>query len=139
MTTIRHLEGGRAACAYEYALAANQLDSSIAKAYKSYVKKIPMLIKTNGLGATFAFVLSKSNENPKKKDYAYTLIHQQTWDWLQQGHKRYLLDNKKGADLPSVLIQLHSANYRAVTVEVLSLFSWLRRFAEGLIEGEAEE
>ena len=32
----------------------------VADNYQSYVKKIPMMVLTNGLGATFAFVYSKT-------------------------------------------------------------------------------
>ena len=35
-------------------------------------------------------------------------------------------------------ITQNSNEYRAITNEVMALFTWLRRFAEGLIEGEEE-
>jgi CRISPR-associated protein Cmr5 len=55
--TIKSLEQGRAKFAYECASKGSQQPTK--KEYKSHVKKIPMLIKTNGLGSTFAFVKSK--------------------------------------------------------------------------------
>ncbi|HBK54138.1 MAG TPA: type III-B CRISPR module-associated protein Cmr5, partial [Syntrophomonas wolfei] len=41
--------------------------------------------------------------------------------------------------LVKCLISLPSVEYRTATVEVLALFNWLRRFAEGLIEGVVED
>lgn len=102
------------------------------KEYKSYVKKIPMLIKTNGLGATFAFVLSKA-----EKGNPYYLIYEQTTAWLKADQKK-LLALTANRDLINTIITLDSSQYRAVTNEVLAFLNWLKRFADGLIEGEAE-
>ena len=71
MALPKTLEQGRAEFAYKYAEAGKKLGSE----YKAYVKKIPMLIKTNGLGATFAFIKSKGGKT-------YDLIHKQTFEWL---------------------------------------------------------
>jgi len=40
--------------------------------------------------------------------------------------------------LTDKIIHLKSPEYRAVTNEVLALFNWLKRFADGMIEGEEE-
>jgi CRISPR-associated protein Cmr5 len=95
---------------------------SFGKDYQSYVKKIPMRILTNGLGATFAFVYSK-----KKDGNAYDLIYKQTKEWLKV---------PKNDELVKWIIDRESPEYRAVTNEVLALFNWLKRFADGMIEGE---
>jgi len=88
--------------------------------YKSYCKKIPSLIQTNGLSATFAFMFSK-------KTGTYIYIYNQVDEWLK---KRYDKDNM---ELVEWCIKLDSNKYRKVTIEVLALFNWLRRFAEGRI------
>lgn len=121
MALPKTLEQGRAAAAYKFAFDGKQ---SLKKydEYKSYVKKIPMLIKTNGLGATLAFVKSKGGET-------YSLIFKQTHDWLS---KKELFNFTTEDNFLKELVSLDSDKYRAVTVEVLSLFTWLRRFAEGL-------
>lgn len=148
MSNLRILEGGRAKFAYECAQAGNKIKKS--GAYKSYVKKLPMLIKTNGIGAAFAFVLSKSDKEAKdKKGYAYYLLYQQTQIWLkenrsylveiEQDGKKIGLDPDNGKDLIWMLVRMHSHEYRAVTVEVLAFLNWLRRFAEGLIEADEDE
>jgi len=103
------------------------------KEYKSYVKRIPMLIKTNGLGATFAYMLSKGG--------TYEFIGKQVLEWLKNDEKGILANANEINDfkgLTEKIISLNSHAYRALTIEVLAFFNWLRRFAEGLIEGEDE-
>ena len=102
------------------------------KEYKSYVKKIPMLIKTNGLGATFAFMLSKGG--------TYEVIGEQVLCWLKIDEKGFQNDNNLNSfkELNKKIIDSKSPEYRALTIEVLAFFNWLRRFADGLIEGEVE-
>lgn len=128
--TIQGIEQGRADYAYQCALKGSK--DSKAKEYKSYVKKVPMMIKTNGLGATTAFIMSKSKDANN-----WTLIYEQIYNWLKQDDNSYLINNASG-DLSEIIIQLNSTQYRAVTNEVLALFNWIRRFAEGLIEGDEE-
>lgn len=103
------------------------------KEYKSYVKKIPMLIKTNGLGTTFAFVFSKADAKSP-----YKLIYHQTRAWLQHDPKG-LIQLSDDSELAQEFVNQNSSEYRTITVEILAFFGWLRRFAEGLIEGEAED
>ncbi len=124
-TTIKGLEQGRAKFAYDCALEGSQQPTK--KEYKSHVKKIPVLIKTNELGSTFAFVKSKKN------DAAYQLIYEQTKQWLKRDEKT-LLNINEDDDLVEKIISLDSPGYRAITNEVLAFFNWLTRFAEGLIE-----
>ena len=93
------------------------------KEYKSYVKKIPMMILTNGLGATFAFIYSK-----KKKSEAYELIYKQVGEWFEIEE-----------DLVKWTIDQESPKYRATTNELLALFNWLKRFADGMIEEKSDE
>ncbi|MHB1127778.1 MAG: type III-B CRISPR module-associated protein Cmr5 [Bacillota bacterium] len=129
-TVMTGLEHGRAAFAYAKAEEGRDLRDKSSREYKSYVKKVPMLIKANGLGATCAFIKSKAHSNK-----AYGLIYKQTAEWLRQDIKR-LIDLNEKDDLVARIVSLNSFQYRAVTSEVLALFDWLRRFAEGLIEGE---
>jgi len=124
MATIQKLESGRAEFAYKCA----KEGISLGKEYKSYVKKIPMLIKTNGLGATFAFM--------KAKGGTYDTIYKQTYKWLKEDNKLGLFKQNENEDLVAVIIKQKSAEYRALTNEVMAFFAWLKRFAEGLIEGD---
>jgi len=122
MSNQKGIEQGRAKFAYECA----EEGAKLGKEYKSHVRKIPMMIKTNGLGATFAFVYSKSN-----KDEAYKKIYEQTGNWLKQ--KGYITNP---VNLAEEIVSCESLKYRMLTIEVLAFFNWLHRFADGLIEGE---
>lgn len=163
-TTLRGIEQGRAdyayKCAKEEGLPINVkkenavllgTDYYADKQYKAYAKKIPMLVKSNGLGATFAFILSKKTKekkgnngqmikagdknNPKN---AYDLLYKQTAEWINRTYP--FIDATHAFDYFSdFIITRESTQYRAITVEVLSFFTWLRRFAEGLIESEDEQ
>lgn len=128
--TIQGIEQGRADFAFQCATIGSK--SKKPKEYKSYVKKTPMMIKTNGLGATIAFTMSKG-----KDGNTWDLIYKQISEWLKRTENQYLINNQTG-ELSEIVIKLDSGQYRAVTNEVLALFNWLRRFAEGLIEGEDE-
>ena len=90
--------------------------------YKSYVKKIPSMIQTNGLSATLAFMYSKGK--------TYVIIYEQIEEWLK--NKRKLKENSE--ELVKWVISLDSPEYKYITNEVMALFMWLRRFAEGMIE-----
>ncbi len=129
----------RAKSAYEFAEKGSKLGEKVAKAYKSYTKKIPMLIKTNGLSATFAFVKAKANKDTSKRDHAYKIIYEQTEEWLRETMPHIFQDKDgkplKNQDLVYIFITQDSPIYRQIAVEVLALFTWLKRFAEGLIEG----
>lgn len=118
------IEAGRADYAYTCAE-----DGVKHKYYKSYVKNIPMLIKTNGLAATFAFMFSK-------KDKAYTEIYNQVEKWLVNDEcivkSVYEKEEHKGDSLVKKLTLMNSSDYKVITNEVMALFTWLRRFAEGL-------
>ena len=125
MKTINKLENGRAAFAYQCAEKGKKLGEKKSKEYKSYVKKIPMLIKTNGLGATVAFMKSKGG--------TYDTIYNQLAEWFRKEENPIKFEVK---DLAKDVCEMDSQQYRAITKETLAFFNWLRRFAEGLIEGE---
>lgn len=137
MSAIGGIENGRASYAYDCALKAKTFDNCKCE-YKSYVKNIPAMIKINGLGATLAFIKSKQKNDANKKEYAYKLIYDQIDDWLKLESKG-LVNLGENDDLVRKIIELPSQNYRAVTIEILGLFSWIRRFAEGLIKEQQND
>lgn len=130
-SNIVGIEQGRASFAYQCAIEGKSLGGKKATEYKSYTKKIPMMIKTNGLGATLAFVKSKSD-----KGNAYDIINNQLRNWFLKDPKQVVKLNPQ-EDFVKQIIGLNSFEYRAATMEILAFINWLRRFAEGLIEGEA--
>lgn len=149
-TTIRKLEHSRVEFAYNCASAGKEimkgktLESIFYKddKYKSYVQKLPMLIKNNGLAPSIAFYYSNRRkdkkagfeENPRN---AYDLIYKQLVDWLKQEPNILIAERlNNGEDLLKVLISINSSEYRSLNHEVLALVKWVKRFAEGLIEEE---
>ena len=130
METIKGIENGRAKFAYEKA---KNVSNGLKKAYKSHVKSFPMMIKTNGLGASIAFLFSKKG----KENGVYDKVGEHIVDWLKEDDKYKIYKINKLINLQSLtqeIIKIDSAEYRALTVEILAFFTWLRRFAEGLCE-----
>ena len=162
--SLKGIEQGRADYAYRCVEIALQLEKKSSqksklktKEYKSYTKKIPMMIKINGLGNTFGFIKSKSSGNiadinniekinklPEKYN-AYDLLYQQISNYLYE-EKRYLFVKQETtpstetleSELLKQIIQLETPEYRAITHELLALFSWLKRFSEGLIKDKED-
>lgn len=130
-----HIEQGRSAYAYEAVEEAKQqLDKNSVKEYRAYIQKLPMLIKTNGLGAAIAFVFSKGSKNgfaSKKK--AWGLIYSQLEYWILERDRKQLIDFRKG-ELAKALSQSDCQSYRAVTIEIMALLAWMKRYANALIE-----
>lgn len=124
--SISSIESGRADKAFKFVKDASLLENKIKKEYKAHVKNFPMLIKTNGLGATLAFAFSKRKED-------YTLILQNITDWLS-GQQIITIERKTPEELIKKIVSMNSSEYRAVTVEVIALLSWMKRFSQGLIE-----
>lgn len=128
---IKGIEEGRAVYAYNHVVRLK--DNSEAKKYKSYVKRIPMMIKRNGLGPAIAFIYSKGNVGMGKKDSdnAYKIIYGDIREFLV---KKKLLDPEK--ELIEKIVEVDTTEYRELTHEILALFTWLRRFVDGMIEGD---
>ncbi|MDE0630573.1 MAG: type III-B CRISPR module-associated protein Cmr5 [Caldilineaceae bacterium] len=122
-TTRKGIEQGRAKYAFEAVKRMNEDTLKKQKEYKSAAKKLPVLIKTNGLGQSLAFI--------KKRNDGYDKLYEQLGDWLQIEDAKQLVP--KG-ELVEQVIQLQSPVYRQVTVETLALLNWVRRFVDGLMK-----
>lgn len=128
-STLRTTEQIKAEFAFNFAKNASGLGSN----YKSYVKKLPMLIKTNGLGASFAFMFSKKNKDEGKY---WNQIGSDIYNWLKNQNK---FDGNKVKSFDELVAHLNTVNsteYRMLTAEILSFLTWLKRFADGLIQGD---
>lgn len=131
------IERQRAAYAYKCVemVAKNSENINIRDNYKAYVKKLPALIKANGLAGTMAFVYSKKEASAGIGE-AYSLIYRQTEDWLKESHIKKILNQEKSTELVQKIINLETENYRVVTRELLALYKWMGRFAQGMIKGD---
>lgn len=133
-STIPKVEQGRAATAYKDVFSIKD-KGKISKEYKAYAKKLPMMIKTNGLGPALTFAWSKGS---LKKGSAWDLLFGHLRSWLTHEDNKHLVisyDSKN--DFVEYIINLDSFEYRAITIEALAYLGWVKRFAEGLIEGNA--
>lgn len=123
------LEQGRAAFAYGKAVEGKK----IGKEYLSNVRKLPMQIKTNGLGAALAFAYAKGSKNGiPDKEKAWGLIYSHIEEWLKKDEKQLIKFDRH--HLAEQLTNEPSAVYRAVTIEIMAFLTWLKRFSEALID-----
>ncbi len=124
---IRGIEQGRAKFAYDSVNEiAQDANADLKKKYKSGAKKLPVLIKTNGLAQALAFINNRDDGNEK----LYGMIY----EWLN--HKQLVEDN---TELVDAVIDKPSNEYRRITTETLALLNWVRRFVDGLMKGVEEE
>lgn len=117
------------------------------KKYKTLVKKIPAMIQKNGLINTMAFLISKRKE---KEPTIHEVVLRQMIAWSRRSCKTWFIksmelhpdfegDNVKGyMEYINAVFSLSSKEYRILSQEFISLFSWMKRFADGVIEGEEE-
>lgn len=101
------------------------------KEFKSHIKDVPMMIRTNGLAAAFAFVFSKAKRDTSKQKRDYVAIEDITKNWLA---KPEVMGLQPGAVFHETLISLDADNYRLCTREIMALYTWLKRYADGLIK-----
>lgn len=140
-SNLTELQRDRAKFAYDYVKKVkddNRIKHDTKDEYRQYAKKLPMMIKTNGLGATLAFVKAKS-KNSRNEPTAYHYLYDDLKKWLIENDEKKLIELKDGQELVEEVINLQSAEYRAITVEVLAFLTWLSRFAEGLIEKNSKK
>ena len=131
-TTLKGIELGRAKYAFDAVNGISQnCSDDLKKKYKTAAKKLPVLIKTNGLGQTLAFVKSKGEKEQKKEKNGYDKLYDQIGNWLQTEDAKRLVPQ---GELVEQVIQLQSPAYRQVTVETLALLNWIRRFVDGLMK-----
>jgi CRISPR-associated protein Cmr5 len=100
-------------------------DRGKAKKYKSYAKKLPAFITTNGLIATLAFLKSKE----EAKD-----VYDSVVKWLEK--QGYI---EKGKDGLEELLKADYHKLRLATMEALAFTSWLKRIVEIEIEEDENE
>ncbi len=122
--SIRGIEQGRAAFAYDRVKEiAQNSNEKLKKKYKSAAKKLPPLIKTNGLGQALAFI--------NKRDDGNTELYNMIGEWLAY---KQLIKLDENSELVEVVIRKSSNKYRRITIETLALLNWVRRFVDGLMK-----
>lgn len=119
---MKTLEQERAKFAYD------KIRSVKGKAYEEeyarYVKSVPALILTNGLGSTLAFYKSKGKG-------AYEELYNHINEWLNER-------NLCNGDVLEWIMNTNSLKVLQATREVLALLNWMRKFAKAMLKEESE-
>jgi len=133
------LEQQRAEWAWKCVQEVTSESQEFKKKYGSLARKVPMLVLTNGLGQTLAFLLSKAKRHqPEEKRSAEAKVH----DLLFVHLSKWVLDqvapgmSSGNDDLLQWVLRNDSAAYRRATTEALAFLNWLKRFAEAELPAE---
>jgi len=101
------------------------------KGYSSLARKVPMLVLTNGLGQTLAFLKAEGKNDPADE---HTVLFRHLSDWvLSQVAPSATASN---GDLLQWVLENDSVAYRRATTEALAFLTWLKRFAEAELPTE---
>lgn len=111
----------------------NTVPTGAAEKYKSLVKSAPVMILTNGLGQTLAFILSKV-----KGQNEYLMLYSHLQQWLG-GNIPWSQNSKNHDNLIERIMYENSQINRMATEEALSFLSWVKRFASARIPDKAED
>jgi CRISPR-associated protein Cmr5 len=127
----RTLEQERAQQAWACVQEVTNKPQEFKKKYGSLARKVPMLVLTNGLGQTLAFLKAKGKNDPADE---HTVLFRHLSSWvLSQVASSTPASN---GDLLQWVLQNDSAAYRRATTEALAFLAWLKRFAEAELPTE---
>lgn len=141
----------------------NAVPKDVQKDYRSLVRKLPAMIRMNGLGQALAFLLAQEKktakeirqfnigQSGKEKLGADGLLYKHLEEWLigeepesstvagtpAQGYKADLPWPSTNTTLMENVLRSDSTIYRLATAEALAYLGWLKRFAEASFGGEA--
>ncbi len=101
------------------------------KKYGSLARRVPMLILTNGLGPTLAFLRSKGKNDPHD-EHTVLAGHLSTWVLSQ------IASGTQNQTLLDWVLNHDSNDYRRATTEALAYLVWLKRFAEAELPTEED-
>jgi CRISPR-associated protein Cmr5 len=136
----RTLEQERAQQAWACVQEVTNKPQEFKKKYGSLARKVPMLVLTNGLGQTLAFLLAKAKRHEPEqkrsveaKAHDLLLVHLSNWVLSQVASST---PASNGDLLLQWVLQNDSAAYRRATIESLAFLTWLKRFAEAELPTE---
>ncbi|PWA13085.1 type III-B CRISPR module-associated protein Cmr5 [Pueribacillus theae] len=122
--SIHLVESGRAKFAYDMVKQLMKNNNSKKEEVRSYIKRLPLMIQTNGLGQALAFYYSKEKEHQD----IYKVIS--TWFSPKEKHTFITIDE----ELIYAITKMNRSTYRMITNEVIELLIWMRRFADGYMK-----
>ena len=109
------------------------------KEIKSYVRRLPAMIRTNGFGQAMAFFYARRQKYP-----AYGAVYKAVEDWLcGQGGIYGTATPAQGlmpssAALMKAITEGDQTRYLRAQAETRALMMWVKKFAEALVIGEEE-
>ena len=107
------------------------------KKYGSLARRVPMLVLTNGLGQTLAFLFSKAKfQEPPHKRSVEAKVHGELYEHLSKWAVRQVAPSEKDMKLLDWVLNNDNTAYRRATTEALAYLSWLKRFAEAELPTE---
>jgi CRISPR type III-B/RAMP module-associated protein Cmr5 len=89
--------------------------------YGSLAKSLPMMLQTNDLAQTMAFIKSKAPSN---------FAHQQMFNHLSQWLNRAIRNEETDEDFLEWIVSQDTKIYRQAAGEAIEFSIWLRRFTE---------
>lgn len=101
---------------------------------KSFCRRFPSMVQSNGFGQAVAFFYSKRN------DYlAYGTLYTMVEKWLcREGQVYADFNDVAEPKLLTAITQSDQHAYRQATAETQALMIWVKKFAEALILKEEE-
>ncbi|MFD7522659.1 type III-B CRISPR module-associated protein Cmr5 [Paenibacillus chitinolyticus] len=128
----RQMDNERAAYAYDRVKTfcedpSNKQEKTL-KEFRSLARSLPSMIQINGFGAAIAFLYAK------KKGLAHNELYMMIFCWLKQ---QGIVDEDSREFMEVITVQSRDG-YKRMTWETMGLLSWIKRFAEGMIEVEQQ-
>lgn len=115
-----------------------------ASEFSRLVAKIPSYILTNGLGNTIAFLFSKGKDHHLAVAGIIADWILKEWEIITDSNFKNLpnnwfynieeVKNKLGDIMEGLVVEPDISHYSVIIDELLSLFVWLKRFCDGIIE-----
>lgn len=120
-----------AAQVYEQLNSLQQLQRKEQKKYGALCHRFPLIVRENGLAAAFGFLAAKAGTNPNSPEN------------LLLEHYRQILEFENSAAMQQKVVGAELPEYRRLTLQVLKLAEWFKRYAEGVLKvnstGESTE
>ncbi len=128
------LEQKRASHAWKAVKDVKEHHKDFEEKYKPIAAGSPADIQINGLGQTLAFWLAKANS--KKPKPQYKAIYEHVSSWIKEQLKKEIVAMPNSDLLEWLISNATTDQYRRVTAEASAYLVWLKRFAEGHLEGD---
>lgn len=126
------LEQERASHAWKAVRDVKEHHKDFEKKYKPIAAGSAADIQINGLGQTLAFWIAKANS----KKPQYKALYDHVSSWVRERLKKEDIAMPDNDLLEWLISTATTSQYRRTTAEASAYLLWLKRFAEGYLEGD---